>query len=70
MGELEQLVHIQTQYPISFLKNKKLQRTEIRKYPSYPYAIFREETQEYMLDKLQELLDSGWIKGTYEFGVE
>ena len=70
MGELEQLVHIQTQYPISFLKNKKLQRTEIRKHPSYPYAIFREETQEYMLDKLQELLDSGWIKGTYEFGVE
>lgn len=70
MEELNRLVHIQTQYPVSFLKNKKLQRTEIRKHPSYPYAIFREETQEYMLDKLQELLDSGWIKGTYEFGVE
>ncbi|MGN0484210.1 MAG: YceG family protein [Lachnospiraceae bacterium] len=69
-AEMDRFVQIREQFPVSFLRNKRLQRSEIRKHPSYPYQIFREETQEYMLDKLQELLDSGWIKGTYERGME
>lgn len=67
---LDQYVNIDSQLPVSFLKNGKLQRREIMNHPNYPYKIFREETQEYILDKLQELLDSGWIQGTYSTGVE
>ncbi len=53
-----------------FLKNRKLLREKIKSHSGYRYGIFREEIQEYMLDKLQELLDSGLIKGTYSQGTE
>ncbi|MDO5520891.1 MAG: YceG family protein [bacterium] len=53
-----------------FLKNRKLQRNVIKSHPSYMYGICRKEIQEHLLDKLQELLDSGLIKGTYSQGVE
>lgn len=55
---------------ISFLKNRKLLRDKIKGSSVYPYSIFREETQDFMLDKLQELLDSGLVKGTYSNGME
>ena len=37
---------------------------------SYKYGIFRQETQEHILDKTQELIDSGLIAGTFSRGME
>lgn len=53
-----------------FLQNGRLQRQKIRSHPAYPYGILREEMQQHLLDKLQLLLDSRLIRGTYENGTE
>ncbi len=55
---------------VSFLKNRKLQRDKIKNSPIYKFGIFREETQEYILDKLQLVIDSQIIKGTFVNGTE
>ena len=55
---------------VPFLKNAKLQRDKLKSSSAYKYGIFREETQEYMLDKLQALIDSEAIKGTFTNGIE
>lgn len=55
---------------VAFWKNGSLQRTAIKNSPSYPYKVLREEMQEYILDKLQLLIDSRIIKGTFENGME
>ena len=54
----------------SFLKNRKLLPEKIRQHPSYQYGFIREDMQDYMFDKLEQLLDSGIIKGTYSQGAE
>ena len=56
--------------PVSFIKNKKLERQKIKDSPGYAYSLLREETQEFILDKIQKLLDSGLIKGTFSQGME
>lgn len=53
-----------------FLKNGRLQRDKIRAAKAYPYGVLREETQDYLLDKLQLLLDNRMIEGTFENGTE
>lgn len=53
-----------------FLKNKELDKNKIKNHSSYQYGIFREEIQNYMLEKLQDLLDSGLMKGTFTQGME
>ena len=53
-----------------FLKNGRLLRQKIKNHKDYPYGILRPETQDYLLDKLQQLLDQRTIRGTYEKGVE
>ncbi len=53
-----------------FLKNGKLMRTKIRAHKGYPYGYLREEIQEYILDKLQLLIDLKRVKGTFENGTE
>ena len=57
-------------YATAFLKNRRLQRDAIKSHPGYKYGFLRGEIQDHMLDKLQLLLDSGMIKGTYENGRE
>ncbi len=57
-------------YAAEFFKNKKLQRTKIKSHPSYSYGFLREEMQEYILDKLQLLIEQKTIKGTFENGTE
>jgi YceG-like Ter operon protein len=52
------------------IKNGVLQKESIFRNRNYKYGIFREEIQEYMLNKLQELLDSKLIYGTFTAGVE
>ncbi len=59
-----------TQYAQLFLKNGVLQRETIKKHSCYQYKILRAETQDYILDKLQLLIDSRIIKGTLETGME
>jgi hypothetical protein len=54
----------------SFLKNRKLQLSKIKSHPSYPYSLIREDMQDYMLDKLQELIDHQLIAGTFQTGTE
>ena len=58
------------QYAASFLKNGKLQREAIKNHKCYQYGYLREEMQEHILDKIQALLDSEMIEGTYRNGTE
>ncbi len=53
-----------------FLKNGRLQRNVIKGHKTYPFGILRMEMQEYLLDKLQLLLDQRIIAGTYQNGTE
>lgn len=55
---------------VSFWKNGSLQRTAIKNSPDYQYKVLREDMQDYILDKLQLLIDSRIIKGTFENGME
>lgn len=55
---------------VEFLKNGKLQRTRIKEHRNYPYGILREDMQEFMLDKLQLLLDQRLIRGIGQNGTE
>lgn len=58
------------QYAASFLKNGKLQKEKIKKHPAYAYGFIREEMQEYMFEKLQDLVDKKLIFGTFSQGTE
>ena len=55
---------------VSFLKNGKLAVNKIKQSPAYQYGFIREDMQDYMFDKLQQLLDSRIITGTFTQGVE
>lgn len=57
-------------YAVEFYKNGKLQRSRIKNHRDYPYGYLRDEVQEYMLDKLQQLIDRKVIRGTGENGTE
>ncbi|MBQ8967901.1 YceG family protein [Ruminococcus sp.] len=57
-------------YSTEFLKRGVLQRQVIKNHPSYRYSFLRDEIQDHMLDKLQLLIDSRSIKGTFENGTE
>ena len=57
-------------YSAEFFKNGKLQKNKIKNHPKYPYGILREDMQEFMLDKLQALIDQKLIKGIGENGTE
>lgn len=53
-----------------FFRNGKVQKQKIKANPNYPYSVLREEMQEYILEKLQVLIDKRLIKGTFENGME
>lgn len=57
-------------YAASFLKNGQLQREAIKSHTCYKYGHLREEMQEHIFDKIQILLDSGLIAGTFRNGME
>ena len=48
-----------------FLDRGQLRKDVILNDPAFRYRYLRPETQEYMLDKLQQLLDSRVIRGTF-----
>ena len=57
-------------YATQFLRQGRLQREKIKQHKDYPYGILRPEIQDYLLDKLQALLDEKLIAGTYQNGTE
>lgn len=57
-------------YVAGFLKNGKLLRDKIKEHSCYAYGVLREEVQEHILDKLQMLIDSQVIEGTFQNGTE
>ena len=57
-------------YATQFLRQGRLQREKIKQHKDYPYSILRPEIQDYLLDKLQVLLDEKLIAGTYQNGTE
>ena len=57
-------------HAVEFLKNGRIQRRRIKEHPNYPYTFLREEIQEHIFDKLQLLIESKLIKGTFENGTE
>lgn len=57
-------------YATQLLRQGRLQREKIKQHKDYPYGILRPEIQDYLLDKLQVLLDEKLIAGTYQNGTE
>ncbi|NLK37467.1 MAG: hypothetical protein GX299_05230 [Epulopiscium sp.] len=57
-------------FSAEFFKNGKLQRNKIKNHPNYPYSILREDMQDFILDKLQVLIDQKLIRGIGENGTE
>ena len=55
---------------VDFFKNGRLQKNKIKAYPEYPYGFLREEVQDYLLEKLEVLINEKLIKGTFENGTE
>lgn len=53
-----------------FFQNGTLNIRRIKEYKSYPFSFIRDNMQDYMLQKLQELIDSRIIRGTGVNGVE
>lgn len=57
-------------YAVEFFKNGRLQKRKIKENPNYSYSFLRDEVQEHIFDKLQLLIESKVIKGTFENGTE
>ena len=57
-------------FAAEFFKNGKLQRNKIKNHPNYPYGILREDMQDFILDKLQIMIDQKLIRGIGENGTE
>ena len=57
-------------YAAEFFKNGKVQKAKIKSHPKYQYSFLREEIQDYILDKLQLMIEQKLIRGTYENGTE
>jgi len=53
-----------------FLRNGKIQKSKIKSHPKYPYGYLREESQDYILEKLQTLINRKAIRGMFENGAE
>lgn len=58
------------QYGTEFFRNGIVQKQKVKQHKAYPYQYLREEIQDYMLDKLQQLIDLKLIQGTFQNGTE
>lgn len=58
------------QFATEFYRNGRLQKTKIKQHKAYKYGFLREAMQDYILEKLQFLIDQRIIKGTFENGTE
>ena len=57
-------------FATEFFKNGRLQKGKIKSHKAYQYSFLREPIQDYLLDKLQNLIEQKLIKGTFENGTE
>lgn len=57
-------------FATSFLQHGRLLKNKIKSHKNYSYTILRPEMQEFLLDKLQALLDRKNIAGIFQNGVE
>ncbi len=57
-------------YVSEFYKNKRLIKDKLKSHRFYQYSFLREETQDFILDKLMLLIENRSIKGTFENGTE
>ena len=57
-------------FATEFYRNGRLQKSRIKQHKAYKYGFLRETMQDFMLDKLQLLLEQRLIKGTFENGTE
>lgn len=57
-------------YAVEFLKDGRLLKNKIKGHKCYGYGFLREEIQDYILDKLQLLIERKSIKGMFENGAE
>ncbi len=57
-------------FATEFLKNGRVQKRKIKEHKQYKYSVLRDEMQDYILEKLQELIDQKALKGTFENGTE
>ncbi len=58
------------EYATEFFKNGRLHRDKVKKSKAYQYGFLRDEMQDYILDKLEFLIEQKYIKGTFENGTE
>lgn len=57
-------------YVTEFYKNGKLLKNKIKNHSHYPYGILREEIQDFILDKLETVIEQKLIKGIGQNGME
>lgn len=57
-------------YAAEFYKNGRLLKAKIKDHACYKYGILREDMQEFMLDKLQAIIEQKVIKGIGQNGTE
>ena len=57
-------------FSTEFYRNGRLQKGKIKSHKAYQYGFLREAMQDYLLDKLQMLIEQKIIKGTFENGTE
>ena len=53
-----------------FFRNGRLQKERIKSHQAYQYGILREEVQDHILDKLQQMIEQKIIRGTLVNGME
>lgn len=53
-----------------FWKNGRLCKAKIKSHKLYQYGALREEMQEHILEKLEDLIEQRTIRGTFENGTE
>lgn len=57
-------------HAIEFYRNGRLQKGKIKQHKAYQYGFLRETMQDFILDKLEFLIEQKIIKGTFENGTE
>lgn len=57
-------------FATELFRNGRIQKGKIKSHKAYQYGFLREPMQDYLLEKLQFLIDQKLIKGTFENGTE
>lgn len=58
------------EYAVGFMKNGRLNRSAVKAHKNYSYGFLKEETQDYILDKLAAFLEANVIKDQKAGGLE